>query len=349
MPAFRNWLVTLVFVFGALPLAAQQQPAAAGAPQPPPNSGNPAQPAQGAVPAQELPQDTIRPNYVLGPNDQILIRAPEAEEIDQKPFRVDADGNINLPLVGRIHAAGMTMQELEADLVRRLREYIREPQVFITPVQFRSAPVYFDGLFVKPGIYALQGNRTLTEMLTTVGGVQPGASRHITITRHAEYGPIPLPNAVVDPQRKVSTVEISLGSLRQDISPAENILLQPYDLVQVGRAELVYMNGEVLKVGGIDLGERDSISILQAISQSGGLGRDAKKDKIRILRSVLGTNRRYAIDIDVSQLYDGKGLDVPLLPNDVVYVPRSYQRQFLQTLGTMALTMLPYIIFLAAQ
>jgi polysaccharide biosynthesis/export protein len=309
----------------------------------------PAQPAQAAVPAQQLPQDTVRPNYVLGPNDQILIRAPEAEEIDQKPFKIDGDGNINLPLLGRIHVAGTTLQELEVDLVKRLREYVREPQVFVTVVQFRSEPVYFTGLFIRPGIYPLQGNRTLVEMLSTVGGMQQNASRHITVTRHEEYGPIPLPDAVVDPERKVSTVEISLGSLRENINPAENILLQPYDVVSVGRAELVYLNGEIARTSGIELGERDSISVLQAITQSGGFTRDAKKDKVRILRPIFGTNRRAVIEIDVKSLLDGKGLDVPLLPNDIVYIPRSYVRQFWQTFSSVALPMLPYIIFLVAQ
>jgi polysaccharide export outer membrane protein len=336
-----------------LPALAQQPAPPAGGGQAPADNGNPAQagqpPATPAPATQQLPPDTVRPNYVLGPNDQILIRAPEAEEINQKPFRIDGDGNINLPLVGRVHVAGMTLQELEADLVRRLREYIREPQVFVDIVQFRGAPIYFEGLFARPGIYTLQGNRTLTEMLAAVGGLAANASRHITLTRHAEYGPIPLPDAVVDPEKKVSTVEISMGSLRENINPAENILLQPYDRIAVGRAELVYLNGEVGRVGGIELGERDSISILQAISQSGGLSRDAKKDKIRILRPILGTNRRAVIEVDVSQLYDGKGLDVPLLPNDIVYVPRSYQRAFWQTFQALALPIIPYIIFLATQ
>ena len=325
------------------PAGAGQQPANGG------NAGQPAQPAQTTQPAQQLPPDTVRPNYVLGPNDQILIRAPEAEEINQKPFRIDGDGNINLPLVGRIHVAGMTLQELEADLVRRLREYIREPQVFVDITQFRSAPVYFVGMFARPGIYPLQGNRTLTEMLTSVGGLAANASRHITITRHEEYGPIPLPNAVVDPVRKVSTVEISMGTLRENINPAENILLQPYDVISVGRAELVYMNGELSKVGGIELGERDSISLLEALSQSGGFVRDAKKDKIRILRPVLGTNRRYMIQVDASKLLDGKGIDVPILPGDIVYVPRSYEAAFWRTVQAVALPMLPYILFLVAQ
>src|SRR5580704_8579135 len=192
--------------------------------QPPANTPNPES-------QNLLPADSLRPNYVLGPNDQILVRAPEAEEIDNRPFRIDGDGNLNLPLVGRIHAAGMSLQELEADLVKRLREYIRDPQVFVTVVQFRSEPVFFQGLFVKPGVYPLQGNRSLLEMLASVGGLQQNADRHIKITRHEEYGPIPLPDAIVDPEKKISTVEISMGSLSQNMNPAENILLQPYDQI----------------------------------------------------------------------------------------------------------------------
>jgi protein involved in polysaccharide export with SLBB domain len=186
-------------------------------------------------------------------------------------------------------------------------------------------------------------------MLTSVGGMLPNASRHLVITRHEEYGPIPLPSAVVDPEKKISTVEISLGSLRQNINPAENILLQPYDVISVGRAESVYVNGEVLRIAGIELGERDSISILQAISQSGGFTKDAKKDRVRILRPIEGTNRRTVIEVDAKALFDGKGIDVPLFPNDIVYVPRSYSRQFWQTVASTALPLLPYIIFLVAQ
>jgi len=356
-------LVALVVLLGAgIPALAQQgqpaqpaqgQPAQPGQPaqgdvtQPPAAAPNPA--SQNGLPPQQLPPDTVRPNYILGPNDQILIRAPEAEEIDNRPFRIDGDGNISLPLIGRIHAAGMSLQELEADIVKRLREYIREPQVFVTVVQFRSEPVFFVGLFVKPGIYTLQGNRTLLEMLTSVGGLQPNAERHVKVTRHEEYGPIPLPDAIVDPEKKVSTVEVNLGSLRENINPAENILLQPYDVISVGRADPVFLNGEVGRVGGIELGERESIPILQALTQSGGFSKDAKKSKVRILRPILNTNRRAVIEVDVAELLDGKGLDIPLQPGDIVYVPRSYTRQFWQTFSSVALPMLPYIIFAITQ
>jgi polysaccharide export outer membrane protein len=351
-----NLMLTLVLLLTAgIPVLAQQQTE--------PNQGNIGRgnnnqgnnngqpPANTPNPESQnlLPADTLRPNYVLGPNDQILVRAPEAEEIDNRPFRIDGDGNINLPLVGHLHVAGMSLQELEADLVKRLREYIREPQVFVTVVQFRSEPVFFVGLFAKPGVYPLQGNRTLVEMLSTVGGIQRDAARRIKITRHEEYGPIPLPEAVVDPEKKISTVEVSVGSLTQNMNPAENILLQPYDEISVGRAELVYVNGEVTRVGGVDLAERDTIPIAQVLAQSGGFTREARKDKVRILRPVEGTSRRYVIEVDVAELLEGRGLDTPLQPGDIVYVPRSYARAFWTTVQAVALPILPYIIFSITQ
>ena len=143
-------VILALSLVASIPVSGQQaQPAQGDNAQPQAGTPNPA--AQNAPQAaQQLPPDTVRPNYVLGPNDQILIRAPEAEEIDNRPFRIDGDGNINLPLVGHIHAAGMSLQELEADLVKRLREYIREPQVFVTVVQFRSEPVFFVGYSSGP-------------------------------------------------------------------------------------------------------------------------------------------------------------------------------------------------------
>jgi polysaccharide export outer membrane protein len=319
-------------------LALAQTPAQ----QPPPadTGQNPNQ----TPPPRELPPDSIRPNYVLGPNDQILIRAPQVDEINEKPFRIDTDGNINFPLIGKVRAGGMSQQELEAEIVKRLREYFRDPQVIITVTQFRSEPVFFVGAFARPGIYPLQGKRTLVEMLVSIGGLTPNASRHIKVTRRAEYGVIPLPGAIEDPEKKISSVEISMGSLRENVNPAEDIILQPFDVISVERAELVYINGEVQKTGAIELGERDSISLLQALTQAGGLTRDAKKAQVRILRPILNTTRRAEIDINVNDVYAGKANDFPLLPNDVLYVPRSYKRVALTTVGQLLLSNGPYII-----
>jgi polysaccharide export outer membrane protein len=292
-------------------------------------------------PNQQLP--AIRPEYILGPNDQILIRAPQAEEINERPFRVDSEGFITLPIVGRIRAAGLTIQALEAAIVAKLREYVREPVVSISPVQFRSEPVFFMGLFQKPGIYPLQGRRTLVEMLSYVGGLQPNASRRIRVTRRSDAGTIPLPNAVVDPEKKVSTVEISMDSLTQSVNPAEDLVLQPYDLVVVERADRIYVSGEVAKQGTIELAERPSISIAQALSESGGFTKEASREKVRILRAIAGTSRRAEIDIDVKKVFEGKANDFPLQPNDVLYVPRATARALFAPVGTSLLTSMPFL------
>ena len=151
--------------------------------------------------------------------------------------------------MGRVRASGLTVQELEAELTTRLREFIREPLVSITVTTFRSEPVFVTGAFRAPGIYTLQGRRTLVEILTAAGGLGPNASHRIKVSRRAEYGSIELPNAVQDPDKKMSTVEISLESLTQNINPEEDIILQPFDVVNVDRAERIYVIGEVGKTG----------------------------------------------------------------------------------------------------
>jgi polysaccharide export outer membrane protein len=304
--------------------------------------GQQAQP-QGNGP-QAAPAPSIRPDYILGPNDQILIRAPQADEINERPFRVDADGFITLPIVGKVRAAGMTVQALEVDLVTRLKEFIREPQVIISVVQFRSEPVFFLGAFRNPGIYPLSGRRTLIEMLSSVGGLQTNASRRIRITRRSEYGPIPLPAAVQSPDGKSSTVEISIESLTQNINPDEDIVLKSYDLVNAERAERVYVSGEVAKVAAIELAERGSISVLQALTEAGGFTQFAIRDHVRVLRPVEGTTQRAEIEINMKRVFEGKDIDFPLLPNDVLFVPRSSTRAVLVPAGTTFLASIPYLI-----
>jgi polysaccharide biosynthesis/export protein len=284
------------------------------------------------------PMEQVRADYVLGSNDQVLIRAFQVEEIGERPYRIDGDGNIDLPLVGTVKAGGLSVAQLEAELIKRLATYVRNPQVTITVVQYRSEPVFFIGAFVRPGIYALQGRRTLVDMLSSIGGLQPNASRRITITRSLEYGPIPLPNAVVNKATNVSTVEIGMGSLRDNLNPAEDIVLQPYDQISVSLAEMVFVEGEVNKVGGLELGERDSLSVIQVLSMSGGLTRDADPEKAHVLRPVLNTSKRAEIPINLKLVLEGKSNDFPLMQNDLLYVPRK------RSVGSTFAKIAPYTI-----
>jgi polysaccharide export outer membrane protein len=301
-----------------------------------------------AAPQVSQSAQQLRPTYVLGANDQVIIRAFEVDEINEKPFRIDSDGSITLPLVGVVKAAGLTVQELEADLTNRLKTYVKDPHVTINVTQFRTEPVFFVGAFQKPGIYPLEGRRTLVEMLSSVGGLQPNASRRIKVTRRAESGPIPLPNAVVDPENKVSTVEINMGSLRENVNPAEDIVLEPYDTISVGRAELIYIQGEIGHTGAFELGERESLSVLQVITLAGGLSHDADPSKAEILRPVLNSSRRAEIPLNLTSILATRENDVPLLANDLLYVPRAKSRkQLAGKIALYALPLIPTIILLA--
>jgi len=339
--------VSVLVIACSFPVVGQQpQPPAPGAqanPQPRSTAGT-----NQAQPAAELPTD-IYSSYTLGANDQVIIRAPEAEEINERPFRIDSEGFINLPLIGRVKAAGLTLHELEVEITNRLREYIVAPQVSINITQFQQPPVFFEGMFQKPGIIGLRGRRTLLEMLALVGGLQANASRRIRVRRHLEYGPIPLPGAIEDTERKTSTVEISFASLRENVNPAEDIVLQPYDVVTVDRAEPVFVAGEVMRPGTVELLERDYLTVTQALTMVGGFTRDAKRSDVRVLRPVLGTNRRAEIPINLTGIYDGRVNDFPLLPNDLLYVPRSPTRTILTGLVPVGLSVLNPFIYLAIQ
>jgi polysaccharide biosynthesis/export protein len=319
--------VTVMWLAAFAPAQAQitpftTQPSAQS--QTPPAAGPAAAQATGGVtasaPGSQLTAD-IRPTYELGPTDQIMIHAPDAEELNDKTFRIEDDGTATLPLVGIVKMGGLTVGQIEDDLKERLKTYVRNPVVSITVVQFRSAPVFFVGQFQRPGIYALQGRHTLVEMLQGVGGLQPTAGRRIKVTRKNESGPIPLSSAVEDPTAKTSSVEIGLVSLTQNINPAEDIVLQPYDVVSVDKAEQVYLMGAFSKTGGFDVGERDYISVLQVIAQA-GLAADAIPEKAHILRPVMDTARRAEIPINLSKILSTEGNDYPLLPNDILFVPR---------------------------
>ena len=326
---------SLVMALLVIPnLSAQAQPPAPGAPRPTPQ-GQQAAPTQPNLPGA----DRLRPGYTLRTGDRIMLRAFELDEISQTPYRIDADGLINLPLFGRVRAGGLTVEALEASLVELARRYVRAPQVTVTVVGFSSEPIFFEGAFKAPGIYPLEGRRTLVEMISSIGGLQPNASRRIKVTRRKEIGEIPLPNVISAPDGSVSSVEVNMASLRDNVNPAEDIVLEPFDVISVERAEMVYVTGEVGKVGALELQDRDSISVIQALTIAGGLTPNAKPKTAWILRPVSNTSRRAEIPLDLDKILSGKDTDRPLLPNDVLYVPKRAGTK--QTVGKALLIGVP--------
>jgi len=261
--------------------------------------------------------------YILGPDDQIVIRVLDLEEIPETPFRVDMAGNINVPLVGRLRVAGLTVDQTEAAIHKRLESALQNPEVTVFVAERRSHPVSVLGSVKTPGVVQLTGRKTLTEVLSLAGGASPEAGNSIMITRRVESGPIPLPGAALDPTGQFYVGQVNLKSLTEAKNPQENIVIVPEDVISLPKGELVYAVGAVPHAGGFVLNERETITILQVISLAGGLDRFADTKKVTILRPKAASGNREEIVVDLKAMLAGNKSDVPLQANDILFVPTS--------------------------
>jgi polysaccharide export outer membrane protein len=266
-------------------------------------------------------KNQVRSTYLLGADDELLVFAPELDAIPGKTYRVDGEGDLQVPMVGRVHVAGLTVQQSEQELDKRLSTYIRDPQVAIDVKELRSQPASVLGAVNIPGTHQVQGHKTLMEMISLAGGVRQDAGYSIRITRQIEWGCIPLSRARVDGSGRYSIGEVNLQSIMDARTPEENIQIFPHDVITVPKAEMVFVTGEVKKSGGFVLGEHQSISVLQAVSLAEGLGQTADKKHAKILRLDPGADQRVEIAVNLQGILEGKSSDVSLKGNDILFIP----------------------------
>jgi polysaccharide export outer membrane protein len=262
----------------------------------------------------------VRSTYLVGPNDQLTVHITEMED-SERVVRITPEGYINLPMIGRVRAAGLTVAELESDLTKKMGAFVRRPQVSVDIKEFRSQNVSIIGAVNKPGVHQLEGQKTLIEMLSSAEGLRPDAGYSVRITRELKYGRIPLPNAKDDEGKLFSVAELSLKNIMESKNPADNIIVQPNDVISVPRAEMVYVIGEVKKSGGFVLTERKSISVLQALSLAEGVLPTGSPQNAKILRAAADGASRGETTINVKKLLAGKSVDVGLNADDILFIP----------------------------
>jgi polysaccharide biosynthesis/export protein len=265
----------------------------------------------------------VHSTYLLGPDDQLEISGPELTELANKPVRVDGDGDIEVPLGGRIHVAGLTAQQTEQEVNKVLSTYIRHPQIVVSVAEVRSQPVSILGAVNAPGVHQVQGHKTLLEMLALAGGIRQDAGYSVRITRHLEWGCIPLPKAGLDASGQFSVAELNLKEIMEAKNPEENIQILPHDVISVPKAEMVYVIGEVRRSGGFVLGEHQSMSVLQALSLAEGLNGTADARHARILRLKRDADQREEMAVDVKDVLTNKKPDVALQGDDILFIPGS--------------------------
>jgi polysaccharide export outer membrane protein len=286
----------------------------------------PTTPLLSAKPEATVPRtDGDSESYRLGVNDSISVKCINLAEFGDTPIRIDTDGQISLPLIGRVQAAGLTVKQLEEDLKKRLGTFVIDPLVLVRVDEPRSQPVSVIGAVNKPGVHQLEGTKTLLELLSLAGGLEQDAGHTVKLTRRREWGPIPLAGAREDETGEYSVAEIDLKQLVDAKVPAENIVIRPFDVISVPRAELVYVVGDVRRPGGFTLAQKESLSVLHALSLAEGLQPTATASKAKILRQD-GTANHTEIPVNLAKLLSGKEQDVAMLPGDVLFVPNNKAR-----------------------
>lgn len=282
-------------------------------------------------------------DYRIGPNDELTINVLEAPDLSNA-YRVAADGNISIPLLGTIKAAGLTPRELELVLQALLRRtYMKNPQVSVTVVEMQSHSVSVLGAVKNPGVFQIRGSRTLLEMLSMAGGLAPNAGDAVLVMHEAgaefarnDHPQIPELKAAkvqgkesvqktMSPSEKMGsegTVEVSLKQLLDTGDPRYNVVIHPGDIVKVKAAGIVYVVGDVNQPGGFPVQDNEHITVLQAIALGKGMAPTAAKDRATIIR-IAQNGQQIELPVKLKKILSGESPDIPLRPKDVLFVPRS--------------------------
>src|SRR5580704_14418470 len=156
--------------------------------------------------------DAVRSTYLLGAEDQLQISGPEPDDASGAPkiVSVDGEGDIQVPLVGRVHVAGLTVQQAEQELNKKLSVYVKHPQAALDVKELRSQPASVLGAVNQPGVHQVSGHKSLLEMISLAGGVRPDAGYSIRITRQVAWGCIPLPGATLDASGQFYVAQVRL-------------------------------------------------------------------------------------------------------------------------------------------
>lgn len=266
----------------------------------------------------KAPPDSAREPAVLQENDEIAVHSLQVKEIADKTFRLDQNGEVNLPLAGVVKLGGCTPRQAEKVVIDALKSYYREPDVEISVTSFHVESVSVLGSVGTPGVYPLKGRMDLREAVSAAGGLRGDAGPTLILTRQGAYGLIPHPGArqLVSGE---SVVDIDVHDLFQGQTALDNIMVKPHDVISIPAAQLIYVVGNVKRAGGFPLGGRPNLSVIQALALAEGLDPRAAPQSAKILRR--GSSAEELIPVDMKKIIAGKAEDIILRPNDILYVP----------------------------
>lgn len=253
-------------------------------------------------------------DYRLGAEDEIQIRVWSHDDLT-RTTRVGLNGTISFPFVGEIHAQGLSVQDLQKELERRLGpKYIIDPHVTITVTEFKSQKFFVVGNVQKPGTYPLTKPIRIVEAISQAGGSSSGTtgkplSGAVAIIIRAQPGgksDQPLKPDQVPASQKVT---VSLSSAMAG-DPKENLEIKNGDTIYVPNL-VYYVTGEVKNPGRFPYEE--NMTVLMAVTTAGGFSDKASSRRTNIIREQSGDKQKIKV-----------GLDDLIQPGDTIVVPESW-------------------------
>lgn len=221
---------------------------------------------------------------------------------------VTPDGKAPLPFLGEISLLGLDEQSaartIEAALVAK--EILLHPHVRVLVVAYMGQDVSVLGEVNRPGVYPYTVHHRLLDLISAASGLTTNAGRLVNVF-HRSDPKIPHP-IVLDPS----------GS---DSGGDHNPELEPGDTVQVSRAGLVYVIGDVVRPGGFAVDPSQRLTIVQALSLAWGPAQNASSRKAILIREQKGGRTITALNL--KRLLQGKDPDQPIYDRDILYVPSS--------------------------
>jgi polysaccharide biosynthesis/export protein len=240
-----------------------------------------------AAAASPQATDATASRYLIGPQDLLKITVLDEAELTND-YRVDSDGYITFPYIGRVLAGGLNPGDLQDRIKSMLSPaYIKNPQVRVEIDQYKSQSVMVSGEVRQPGKIPMTGAMTVLEALAAAGSPTPAASSELTIARPKKPG-ADQPDADIV---RINWKDLQLGK-------GTDVVLQDGDLLNIAKAQTFFITGQVKNSSSYVL--EPGTTVEQAIAMAGGLSERGSDRRIIASRTVKG--RRVTVSLGLSDV-----------------------------------------------